>query len=59
MSRRSVVVTSLPGSAISKPSAVVRTVIGWTKIGCGFALKMSVEYHWLVGAACLSMASVR
>jgi hypothetical protein len=28
-------------------------------MGSGLSLKISVEYHWLVGAARLSIASVR
>jgi hypothetical protein len=47
------------GSAISRPAGVVLKLSGWAKIGPGVALKTSVEYHWLVGTACLVIASVR
>jgi hypothetical protein len=50
---------SFVGSANSRPAGTAFTVIGWTKIASGLGLKASVEYHWLVGAARLSMASVR
>ena len=47
------------GQAISKPASVVLKLSGWAKMGLGVGLKISVEYHWLVGAASFSMASVR
>ena len=59
MSCRQVGTASFVGSANSRPAGVAFTVIGCTKMASGLSLKASVEYHWLVGAARLSRASVR